>query len=43
MRKLLACMGSFTGYTLLIGMAIFYLIALVAIIILALYAFTGGN
>ncbi|WP_315370808.1 hypothetical protein [Paenibacillus xylanexedens] len=43
MRKLLARMGSFTGYTLLIAMAIFYLIALIAIIILALYAFTGGN
>ncbi|WP_268748587.1 hypothetical protein MHI48_27965 [Paenibacillus sp. FSL H7-0942] len=43
MRKLLAHMGSFTGYTLLIAMAIFYLIALIAIIILALYAFTGGN
>ncbi|MEK4363537.1 hypothetical protein MKX68_13810 [Paenibacillus sp. FSL M8-0212] len=43
MKKLLARMGSYTGYTLLISMAIFYLIALVAIIILALYAFTGEN
>lgn len=43
MRKLLARMGSFTGYTLLIAMATFYLIALVAIIMLALYAFIGGN
>lgn len=42
LKKLLARFGSYTGYALLIGMAIFYLIALVAIIILALYAFTGG-
>ncbi|MDT9720368.1 hypothetical protein QVE09_15730 [Paenibacillus sp. ClWae2A] len=43
MKKILSRMGSFTGYTLLIGIAIFYLIAFVAIIILALYAFTGVN
>lgn len=42
LKKLLAPFGSYTGYALLIGMAIFYLILLVAIIILALYAFTGG-
>ncbi|WP_268801827.1 hypothetical protein [Paenibacillus amylolyticus] len=43
MRKFLARIGSYTGYTLLIAMAIFYLIALIVIIILALYAFTGEN
>ncbi|MGN7415081.1 hypothetical protein [Paenibacillus sp. SAF-068] len=43
MKKLLARMGSYTGYALLIAMAVFYLIALIAIIILALYAFTGEN
>ncbi|MEO2209919.1 hypothetical protein ACMX2M_27425 [Paenibacillus polymyxa] len=43
MKKLLARMGSYTGYTLLIGIALFYLIAFVAIIILALYAFAGVN
>ncbi|WP_282435648.1 MULTISPECIES: hypothetical protein [unclassified Paenibacillus] len=43
MRKLLVRMCAYTGYTLLIGMAIFYLIALITIIILAFYAFTGEN
>ncbi|WP_301290201.1 hypothetical protein [Paenibacillus sp. 1781tsa1] len=42
LRRLFVRICSYTGYALLIGMAIFYLIALVAIIILALYAFTGG-
>lgn len=43
MKKLLARMGSYTAYTLLIGIALFYLIAFVVIIILALYAFAEVN
>ncbi|WFR64150.1 hypothetical protein P9222_08205 [Paenibacillus amylolyticus] len=43
MKKLFSRMGSYTGYALLTALAIFYLIALAAIIILALYAFTGDN
>ncbi|MEC0126267.1 MULTISPECIES: hypothetical protein [Paenibacillus] len=42
MKKLFARMGSFTGYIFLVAVGAFYLIALVAIILLAIYAFRGG-
>ncbi|WP_440113707.1 hypothetical protein [Paenibacillus sp. QZ-Y1] len=42
MKKLLARIGSFSGYTFLIALGAFYFISLLAIIILAIYAFRGG-
>ncbi|OME85789.1 hypothetical protein BK122_02670 [Paenibacillus pabuli] len=42
MKKLFARMGSFTGYFFLIAVGAFYLFALVAIILLAIYVFKGG-
>lgn len=42
MKKLFARMGSFTGYIFLVAVGAFYLIALVAIILLAIYVFRGG-
>ncbi|WP_282189426.1 hypothetical protein [Paenibacillus pabuli] len=41
MKKWFARMGSFTGYIFLIAMGAFYLIALVTIILLAIYVFRG--
>lgn len=42
MKKLLERIGSFTGYTFLITIGAFYFIALLAVIILAIYTFRGG-
>ncbi|MFC9711081.1 hypothetical protein ACFTRD_23290 [Paenibacillus sp. NPDC056933] len=42
MKKWFARMGSFTGYLFLIAVGAFYLIALIAIILLAIYVFRGG-
>ncbi|OAX46254.1 hypothetical protein [Paenibacillus sp. AD87] len=43
MKKWFARMGSFTGYIFLVTVGTFYLIALVAIILLAIYVFKGGS
>ncbi|SEM05645.1 hypothetical protein [Paenibacillus sp. OK003] len=42
MKKWFARVGSFTGYIFLIAVGAFYLFALVAIILLAIYVFKGG-
>ncbi|WP_405154196.1 hypothetical protein [Paenibacillus sp. FSL K6-0108] len=41
MKKWFVRMSSFTGYIFLIAVGAFYLIALVAIILLAIYVFRG--
>ncbi|SDK89218.1 hypothetical protein SAMN05428961_103139 [Paenibacillus sp. OK060] len=43
MKKWFARMGSFTGYIFLVAVGTFYLVALVAIILLAIYVFKGGS
>lgn len=42
MKKWLVRIGTYTGYSLLIALAIFCLVSLAAIIMLAIYDFQGG-
>ncbi|WP_434749120.1 hypothetical protein [Paenibacillus amylolyticus] len=43
MKKWLARIGAYTGYSFLIVLALFYLVFLGAIILLAIYDFQGGS